>query len=327
LAYSDDSRILLKIAHMYYDEGATQAEIAESLGVSRPLISKYLAKAKEAGIVEIIIHDDLAHPYTTLETELERKYLLREVIVVPEVGAQGSMRNLGVAAGNYLIRVAKKNQIIGVSSGTTMFEVAQAMPKGNVSPLTVIPLVGGMGDERLDIHANLIVAQIADRLGAEFKLLHAPVVVDSPEAKDIFLSQSSIADVFDLANRCDIALVGIGGKPEHSTMVKSYFRDDFQDYQKEFLDSDVVGDICYNFINSQGDPCDISWNSRVLAPSLDTLKKIPIVVGVAHGEEKLAGIYVALTAHLVKVLVTDQPTAESLLEIAENTLPNYSSIK
>jgi deoxyribonucleoside regulator len=320
LAYSDDARILLKIAHMYYDEGATQAEIAEALGVSRPLISKYLSKARESGIVEIIIHDDLAHPYTMLETELERKYQLREVIVVPEVGAQGSMRTLGLAAGEYLLRAAKKNQIIGVSSGTTMYEVAQAMPKGNISSLTVIPLVGGMGDERLDIHANLIVAQIADRLGAEFKLLHAPVVVDSPEARDIFLRQSSIADIFELANRCDIALVGIGGNPEHSTMVKSYFRDKFQDYQKEFTETSVVGDICYNFINSQGKRCDISWNERVLALSLETLKKIPIVVGVAHGQEKLAGIHAALTGHLVKVLVTDQPTAENLLELAKNTV-------
>jgi deoxyribonucleoside regulator len=326
LAYTDDARILIKIAHMYYVEGATQVYIAKTLGVSRPLISICLSKARESGIVEIKVNGDLAHPYSSLETELKRKFQLREVIIVPEVGAQGSKRIIGQAASDYLLRVVKKNNIIGVSSGTTMFEVAKAMPKGNISPLTVIPLVGGMGDGRLEIHANLIVAQIAERLGAEFKLLHVPVFLDTPEVREIFLRQSSIAEIFDLASRCDIAIVGIGGNPKHSTLIKSYFGDNFQEYRKEFLNSDVTGDICYNLINSQGSPCDISWNSRILALSLETLKKIPIVVGVAHGEEKLAGIYAAITSHLVNVLVTDQSTAECLLDLVNHPAINQASV-
>ncbi|WP_027415364.1 sugar-binding transcriptional regulator [Aneurinibacillus terranovensis] len=310
MAYSDDSRILLKIAHMYYDEGATQQEIAEILGVSRPLISKYLAKARELGIVEIIIHDELAHPYTTLETKLEQKYKLREVIVVPEAGTNGVKRNLGFAAGNYVLRVAKKNQIIGVSSGTTMYEVAQAMPSGSVS-VTVIPLVGGTGSERIETHTNQIAAQIADKLGAEYKLLHAPLVVDSAEAKEFFLRQSSIKDIFSLSSRCDIAIVGIGGTPEYSTMVKNYIGEDHLD---ELIGSGVIGDICYNFINEKGEACNNSWNSRVISLSLNALKEIPIVIGVAYGEEKLKAIHAALVGRLINVLVTDNLTAEKLLE-------------
>ncbi|MEW9670913.1 sugar-binding transcriptional regulator [Ammoniphilus sp. 3BR4] len=311
MAYSDDSRILLKIAHLYYEEGATQAEIANVLGVSRPLISKYLAKAREMGLVEIIIHDELVKPHTDLESRLERKFQLREVVIVSESGTNAANRNLGIAASNYLLRVVKENQIIGVSSGTTLHEVSSAMSKGHISSLTIIPLVGGVGDERMDIHANQIAALMADRLGAEYKLLHAPVVVDSPEAKEIFLRQKLIADIFTVAAQCDIAVVGIGGSPEHSTMVKSFFGND---YERELAEAGVVGDICNIFINSSGRACEISWNSRVIAISLDSLKNIPLVIGVAQGSEKVEAIRAALTGRLVNVLVTDEVTAEYLLQ-------------
>ncbi|MHB1627073.1 MAG: sugar-binding transcriptional regulator [Bacilli bacterium] len=310
MAYSDDTRILVKIAHMYYDDGATQAEIADALGVSRPLISKYLAKAKEYGIVQIRIRDELAHPYASIENQLERKYHLREVIVVPDVGASRTKKSLGEATGKYLVRVAKKNQTIGVSSGTTLQEVARQMPKTNLGPLTIVPLVGGMGDERVDIHANHIASEIAARLGADYKLLHAPVVVDSSEARRLFLAQSSIADVLAMASKSDIAIVGIGGAPEHSTMVQTYMG---VTYHEELNEADVVGDICYNFIGPLGHATETAWNRRVLAVSLEDLSNIPIVIGVAHGSEKVGAIHAALIGRLVNVLVTDYLTAEELL--------------
>ncbi len=311
MAYSDDLRILVKIAHMYYEDGATQAEIAEVLGVSRPLISKYLAKAKELGIVQVHIQDEIAHPYAAVETALEKKYQLREAIVVPDGGDQSVKRGLGAATGEYLLRIVKKSQIIGVSSGTTLTEVANEMPRANLAPLTIVPLVGGMGDERMDIHANHIVEQISGRLGADYKLLHAPVVVDSPEAKALFLQQTSIADVFQLGAKADIAVVGIGGSPEHSTMVRMFMGDN---YANEFRDSDVIGDICYNFIDADGKTASsVLWNECVIALSLDTLKKIPVVIGVAHGQEKLQAIHAALVGKLVNVLITDHSTAKNLL--------------
>ncbi|MDG3043842.1 helix-turn-helix domain-containing protein [Bacillus sp. B6(2022)] len=80
MTFHDERRLLIKVAHMYYEEGATQSKIAEAVGVSRSLISKYLAKAREAGIVEIIIHDEVNQQYGSLERKIERKYGLREVV-------------------------------------------------------------------------------------------------------------------------------------------------------------------------------------------------------------------------------------------------------
>ncbi|MBT2725003.1 sugar-binding transcriptional regulator [Bacillus sp. ISL-46] len=308
----EDRRLLVKIAQMYYEEGATQSKIADDIGVSRSLISKYLAKAKELGIVEVIIHDETIHPYRQLEGKIERLYGLREVVCIPNHGNESSKNRLGAAASKYLLRVIRDGQTIGVSSGTTLHEVAEALSTHQQFPsVTFVPLVGGMGNERVDIHANALVAKLAGNLQAKYKLLHAPVMVDSNEAKQIFMRQSSIQDIFDLASKANIAIVGIGGTPEHSTMVKSYLGQETQEY---FNQTDVVGDICYNFINKNGDTSSNSWNEQVISLKLEQLKEIPLVVGVACGLEKVQAIKAALEGKLVHVLITDELTAKSLLD-------------
>ncbi|WP_456318435.1 sugar-binding transcriptional regulator [Priestia megaterium] len=310
--FPEDSRLLVKVAHMYYEEGATQSQIADEIGVSRSLISKYLSKARDLGIVEIIIHDDKIHPYRQLEGKIERLYSLREVVCIPNLGGESSKSRLGTAASKYLLRVLKDGQTVGVSAGTTLHEVAKSLTSPHsYSSVTFVPLVGGMGNERVDIHANHIVAQLAERLHANYKLLHAPVVVDSKEAKEIFMRQNSILNVFELATQADIAIVGIGGTPEHSTMVKSYLG---QDHQHYFDHGNVVGDICYNFINNKGQTADSSWNEKVITLDLEQLRDIPLVVGVACGIEKVQAIKAALEGKLIDVLITDEQTAQSLLD-------------
>jgi len=311
LSFPEDSRLLVKVAHMYYEEGATQSQIADEIGVSRSLVSKYLSKARDLGIVEIIIHDDKIHPYRQLEGKIERLYSLREVVCIPNLGGESSKSRLGAAASKYLLRVLKDGQTVGISGGTTLHEVANSLSFTQFYPsVTFVPLVGGMGNERMDIHANHIVAQVAESLHANYKLLHAPVMVDSKEAKELFMRQNSILNVFELATQSDIAIVGIGGTPEHSTMVKSYLGQDHKGY---FDQGDVVGDICNNFINKKGQAANGSWNEKVITLDLEQLRDIPLVVGVACGIEKVQAIKAALEGRLIQVLITDEETAKAML--------------
>ncbi|WP_126426786.1 sugar-binding domain-containing protein [Brevibacillus marinus] len=77
-----EKRELVRVAKLYYMQGLTQADIAQKIGVTRPIISKLLQRAKEMGIVEIIIKDETVS-MVELEQQLERLYALEEAIVVP----------------------------------------------------------------------------------------------------------------------------------------------------------------------------------------------------------------------------------------------------
>ena len=54
-------------------------------------------------------------------------------------------------------------------------------------------------------------------------------------------------------------------------------------------------------------------NQRVIGISIDDLKVIPTVIGVAGGVEKHEAILAALKGHYIDVLVTDEKTGNYLL--------------
>lgn len=57
----DEQKInkLIQVAKKYYFDGLTQNQIANELNLSRPMISKYIAEARELGIVTISIKSPL----------------------------------------------------------------------------------------------------------------------------------------------------------------------------------------------------------------------------------------------------------------------------
>ena len=315
MSYSDDARLLTEIASMYYEEGAKQSEVAKKFNISRSLVSKYLAKARSLGLVEIIIHDDLFLPYRLLEEKLVEKFGLTEVICIAPAAAEMLNKRIGIAAGKYLSRILKGDETIGVSAGMVVHEAAQNfLPKNQMENIRFIPLVGGLGQEHTALQANVVCEIFARKSGGAVLELHAPITVDSAEAKKVFMAQSFIKNVFDKGKKADIALVGIGGLPAYSTMTKAYLPNEEVPLRKELSAGNVSGDICYNFIDEEGKLADCTWNDRVLAISLAELKKIPKRIGVSGGKEKVSGIRAALKGNLVNVLITDEETAKTLLD-------------
>ncbi len=47
---------LFQIAQMYYEQNLTQEEISKKVHISRSNISKMLKRARNVGIVEIVVH-------------------------------------------------------------------------------------------------------------------------------------------------------------------------------------------------------------------------------------------------------------------------------
>ncbi len=50
---------LAYVARRYYLENQRQSDIARELGVSRPMVSRMLAEARELGVVEITVPSSL----------------------------------------------------------------------------------------------------------------------------------------------------------------------------------------------------------------------------------------------------------------------------
>lgn len=78
---SDDIRLIVKIAQLYYEQDMTQAQIARELGIYRTTISRLLKRGRDQGIVTIAINYDY-NENLWLEQQVKQKFGLKDVVVV-----------------------------------------------------------------------------------------------------------------------------------------------------------------------------------------------------------------------------------------------------
>lgn len=331
-------RLLAKVAHLYYVEDRSQQEIAGLLGYSRSMVSRLLTEARASGVVRVEITGLEAHLYR-LERDMAKRYGLRQVVVVPVVGDTEDevVRQLGKAGAAFLWENLRRGMIIGISWGRTLEAVARQLkvqPRDLVdrlsagagpaaagphrlpvgAPAAVVPLVGGAGQIDPQLHANEICRRAAQALGGPAKMLYAPAVVSNEATRDALYADPSIQEVFDLARRADIALVGIGGAEGSVTwLARAGLR---QEVGQTLAGLGVVGDVNSWFFDSRGRFIDTPLAHRTVALSPADLGRAGELVAVAGHPKKVAAIRAALEGRLVTGLITDERVARILLDEA-----------
>lgn len=310
----EERRQLVKTANLYYIEGWTQEQIAKKVGVSRPVISKQLQKAKEYGIVEVFIKDESLHT-VELEKELEKRFQLRDAVVVPTAGysPELSKKAVGQAAANYVSKNSKKINKIGISWGTTLAELVREYPYERRGNIKIIPLVGGMGSKQVEIHANQLSYELAKKMNGTCSYLYIPAFIETEELKDRLVSMSDVKNVLEEGRSVDMALVGIGNPYQNSILREvGYLNEKDID---EFRKIGAVGDISSRFLDATGHPINHSINDKVIGITLDDLKNIQTVIGVVEGINKKESILGALNGNYLDVLIIDESTASVVLDL------------
>lgn len=318
---SEEDHLILKVLRLYYEHHLTQAEVARRMGFSRPKVSKLISEGRARGLVKIEIAEP-AGDFAALEIALEDRYGLSEAVVVPSAEERSaSERAAGMAAGTILARHCTPESVVGISWGRTLRALADALPPQAFSCARLVPLIGGMGRAASGLHSNQIGATLAEKLGAECLYLAAPAIAPSPQSRAELMEAPGIKDVLAEVASCDVAVVGAGGLLPASTIVQAeYFG------LEEFLalrDRGVRGEVCCHFLDANGEPCLPHFSERIVGITLEQLKAIPRVIGVATGADKASGLDAVLKGGYMNTLVCDQALAESLAHIeSQRGAPN-----
>ncbi len=311
---SEKHRLLYRIAQSYYLDGFTQQQIARRFGLSRPKISRLLQLGRDAGVINI----NLAPPpsgMADLERELEKKYGLEEAIVVSVSNPQNLAsvaRELGPATAECLVRSIHGDEIVGITWGTTMLAVVDALQFKFLPNLTIVQIMGGLGPVGELEHSTQLAQRVAQKFNAKLKLILAPGVVSSREAACALKSDNQIAETLALASRSDIVIVGLGVPSSDAILL----RDGNIITQKDLKmvkEAGGVGDLALRYIDTYGASLDLEINDRIIGLTLEQIKAIPRVIGAAGGEAKYELIRAALRGKILDVLVTDHATAKALL--------------
>jgi DNA-binding transcriptional regulator LsrR (DeoR family) len=307
-----DLYLLSKVSTLYYLRDQTQQEIADRLRLSRPAVSRLLREAQDQGIVQITISPPRGL-HIDLESRLEERFGLGVVRVVPaEPGTSPDLlrRQIGAASAAYFARTVHSGDTIGLAWGTTLSAMVQAMAPLPTEGVHVVQTLGGVGPPAAEAYAAEVVRRLAQLLGAAPVLFPVPGIVATTEVRDVLLRDSHVQAALRYFDRLDTVYVGIGGIRTNALLADT---DALPPGTAESLvRAGAVGDIALRFFDAEGAPVRSALDERILGITAEQLHKVPRVVAIAGGAEKVDAIQAALRSKMVDVLITDQQTAEEL---------------
>lgn len=306
--------LVYKIAREYYQDNRTQQEIANKYGISRVMVSRLLSRAVEERIVDIRINIP-DNDFFEMERELEEQFGLSEAIVVACDSEEYNdiLRSIGVAAVDFLFRNLQGNETISISWGNSLFAMTNAIPQSSYPGITITQMIGGLGYPKDYISGTELVRRLSNSLNAGAVMLNSPGIVKEKDLCSALKEEPQVNLALEKARKSDLAFVGLGHFGADSPLKQSEVI--FSASDLEMLDNHgAVGDISLRFFNSGGEFINGDINDRVVGLSVEEIRNISKVIGIAGGKEKWATIRAALKTQLLDVLVTDENTAIELLK-------------
>jgi deoxyribonucleoside regulator len=310
----EHNEAMLRVAQLYHEQGLTQQDIARRLHLTRWKVGRLLEEARAIGMVRIEIVHPRARRHTE-EAELVRRFGLRAAVVVPGTDDEDELRaRVGRAAADWLADLRPAPRALGVSWGYTLDEVAAGISHGWTRGIHVVQLNGGLSRSSRATTAADVAFRIAQAGAGTASLLAAPAILEKASVRRALESEPSVRDVLTSARAADVLLFSLGAVTESSVLVESGYlsKGDIAALRKR----GACGDLLSHFIDAEGRPVDAQLESRTVGLSLEDVRAATCSVAVAAGQAKHAIVRATVTTGLAKVLVTDEATAQHLLEEA-----------
>jgi DNA-binding transcriptional regulator LsrR (DeoR family) len=312
---ADRERLLVKVSRFYYEHELTQSQISERLRLSRQKVQRLLKEAHQAGIVQITIRPVIG-AFPELERKLEDRFGLQESVVIETTDFYDQFvvaREVGVGAADYLRRVVQSQDSLVISWGGSLLGLVNALSGGSrradLDGIRVIQGLGGLGDPNKEVHAADLTRRLAQVFGGEAVLLPTPAVAGTRKARDTYIEDPFVSNVLEQAKSANLAVMGIGAPRLDSILMREGRIVTEQDLET-LKNNGAVGDINLRFFDENGKLVQSNFDRRVIGLTLDEIKRIERVIGVAGGAAKVSAIR---AGRLVDVLVTDQITAQQVL--------------
>jgi DNA-binding transcriptional regulator LsrR (DeoR family) len=294
---------------MYYERNMTQSEIAKKLEVSRPLISKMLAKAREMGIVNIQIKS----PYTSnsiLMGQLKNLFNLKGGIIVPESSTEYLTEQLILNhAFNYINDILEETEYLGIGWGYTVGSLVEKIEKselsGNYSG-EICPLIGNSTIAQRGYHPNELIRILAEKTGFKPNYLHAPAFPMTDIEKNLFINTENFKKTDEIWAKLDSIIIGIGvypSVPDQATASR---------FGNLLNEKKAVGMILSYYFDKEGKII-YGEDDYAIRISLEKIRNIKRVIGICTSNN-IKSILGALRTGFITHLITDEKTAAEIIK-------------
>lgn len=250
-----------------------------------------------------------------LEEKIRATYGLDKVIVVPGdcESSPFTKRELGRAGAKALLSVLRTDDIVAVTGGSTLADMAdQLTPPLSLSYKNAwfVPARGGLG-ESMEIQANTIASTMAKRVGANYRLLHVPDLLSGDAYQSLALD-SNIGEIVQIIRSSRIIVHGIGDAIE---MTRRRKLDEAT--VSEIQGEGAVAESFGYYFNEDGQ---VVHTMLTMGLRLEDIVRTETVIGIAGGKPKAKAIHAMLRFGQENILVTDEAAAVEIGKGIDNQL-------
>jgi central glycolytic genes regulator len=245
-----------------------------------------------------------------LEEKIRSHFGLSQVVIVAgdSEESEQTKRELGRAACQVLSKVMEPNDVVAVTGGTTIAQVANHLT--STTPLKnnwFVPARGGLG-ESLDYQANTIASTMAKRTGANYRMLHVPDHLGD-EAYASMMQEPSIRDIVEVIRSARIVVHGIG-----DAMVMARRRKLKPELVNAMAADGALAEAFGFYFDRNGE---VVHKMQTVGLRLDDIVKTEVVIGIAGGKSKAEAIGAIMKFGHDDVLITDEAAALELSAIID----------
>jgi central glycolytic genes regulator len=313
------------LRHVFYNQPIGRRQLTKNMGSTERLVRSELDLLKSKGAIMSTVagiyltdfgHEMLRDVETLvpgllhikiLAEKLKSRFSLREVIIVPGDSIQDpyAQGDLGRAAAEFLHSLLYPGCIVAVTGGSTLAGMAKAMRTGveQAEEICLVPARGGLG-ENVETQAGNIAAKIAQRIGAQYRLLHIPDNLEQSTAEAL-KKDIHVKEVLDTIKSARILLHGIG--PADEMAERRQLSDDEKTY---LLENGARGEALRYYFSQMGK---IIFEIPGIGLELEDIHHIETIIAVAGGSNKAEAIEAVLNSGFDHVLITDEGAAQKII--------------
>jgi central glycolytic genes regulator len=313
---------------IYYNQPMGRRTLSNNLGMGERIVRTEVNFLKEQNLIEIntsgmnitsqgeeLINKlkDFVHELkglSELEEYIKKELGLKQVMIVPGDADEDKtvLTELGKAAAGIIKDLLKDNCIIAITGGSTIKEVIDNVPKvASLKDVLVVPARGGMG-RSVEIQANNLAANLANKLGASYKLLHVPDNL-SGNALNAVLNEMEVKEIVENIKNSDILIYGIGRADEMARR-----RGLSQEKIAELSALGAVGEAFGYYFDGVGQ---VICSTSVIGVDNKSLKNIKNPIAVAAGKSKAEAIIASEKNLSHSIIITDEGAAREIINILD----------
>lgn len=307
---AEKGKRLETIARLYYEQGQTQEAIARQMRVSRPMISRLLQEARDAGIVDIRVRSPQERDAFLL-SEAKNLFGLRGVSLL-ERDAEDSVTNHNLAQTALDFIREQGGGRLGIGWGHVigaMVRIFESRDPAKDVITDVCPMVGNSGVSIRYYHSNENVRIVAFHAKAVPHFLHTPAFAETRQDMELLRQTENYRSVAREWDRLDIALVNIGNHPSSPDFAS------FARYGNLLAERHAVGRLIAYYYTREGEiiPSDKDYAIQIPLASLARSRQVAGVCSANCTPASLAG---ALRTRLLTHLVAPVDLFEKAMSLA-----------